>query len=933
MDQLRRISAILLTALLVLSGCTSSNLKDERDQLRADNERLRAAPAADPQTERKLEEAEAALAELRGLLADAQGSLEPGTPTEQREGARMAVASARDNLVEVRRTLEMQPDSAAKTAADEALAAVGTALTAVDEALRDTAPAMSAGLLSFANMHTTLDRAQAAVDDALAKLKQALAADPGDTVASLLTQARVTLSTAQLSLIPLLREELAESEGERDAAQAAREAAEGARQAAEGERDAAQAAREAAEGARQAAEGERDAAQAAREAAEDLASRRTLTLPAGLSAADAGGPAEFTVEAGGRTFRARVEFRCPAGGDACRVRVYDNGEIGYWGGLPTVWPNPPRSALWADLEPGVWRASVLGEVSVRRVPRLNQEPIGMAKPQTVANPDPLAVATEGVAWAAGKTITRPTGELPLRVLTRRGTTDVQGRHNTGRFGEERWRETDANLESSIELREDGGVVLKVRGEPGEGLNYNDMKIDPNLLNVAGPDGKYGEIVPGQRDAIAGDVMSLHNAFDLGFSPEESIRLIAANTQLTKEQADRIRDYRLDNCNQRSQPRAEAGFCYDANMADLEITFGKSSGDPARGPVAYWSARVPFENPDEVIDSDYALLYYERNTETAGRTRTYHDYGRYDLYLSRYAGPDPGTDADTAADDTHRYLRYAAYGLFHFFDNRVQWPHTERVQAFHFGFDAFRDAEGARTADLPRAIQATFKGRTMGWDLRGTSDFNRQYYRNPGARPSAFSEFTSFRGFIGPMVRIRGDVHLHACIGGSGAGACPGGDPVNHVDRITGATATMPLPTAANTINGVLNNFEFFHPETEHWWKMHGQDLSFVRLVGEGIEGSHPFHAPIAADGSFRGVAIGSPRSRWVPPDPSANDDPDYYEFGEYSGMLYGPRNDPEVAGWWNLSIDYREIPVDQQHNLTVSVGLIGSFGARCTEGC
>ena len=72
------------------------------------------------------------------------------------------------------------------------------------------------GLVVLATMHTTLDRAQTALDDAQAKLGEALDANPSGTLRALLAQTQATLVAAQVSLAPLLREELATAE--RDAA-------------------------------------------------------------------------------------------------------------------------------------------------------------------------------------------------------------------------------------------------------------------------------------------------------------------------------------------------------------------------------------------------------------------------------------------------------------------------------------------------------------------------------------------------------------------------------------------------------------------------------------------------------------------------------------------------------------------------------------------
>ena len=198
---------------------------------------------------------------------------------------------------------------------------------------------------------------------------------------------------------------------------------------------------------------------------------------------------------------------------------------------------------------------------------------------------------------------------------------------------------------------------------------------------------------------------------------------------------------------------------------------------------------------------------------------------------------------------------------------------------------------------------------MGWDLRDGAEYNTRYYVDPGAP-----------GLVGPMVRLRGDVTLNACIG---ANACTGDD----------------VPNAANKISGVIENFEFYFPDTDNWLSYNAGDLSRVLLKGERRTDEH---ASIAADGSFRGVAFGEPTERWGHRD----DLNDYEQFGEYSGAFYGPRGpELEAAGWWRVAPDDRPIPdgkpksdgmpagKDERGNITKSLGLVGSFGAKCTEGC
>ena len=202
---------------------------------------LEAAPATDTALLGLLTRAQAALtaaqaslvprvrsdlaqAELRASLVDAQAALKalgPGTTNaEQRAGAIEVLEDVEKNLKTVQDDLQEQPASAARTAVSAALTAVGTAVTRVKAALAPT-PA-SGGTVSFADMHTDLDRAQAALDDAQTKIAAALETD-GLTGAlqTALAQAQAVLSTAQLSLVPELRSELAQAESD-EAAQRAR---------------------------------------------------------------------------------------------------------------------------------------------------------------------------------------------------------------------------------------------------------------------------------------------------------------------------------------------------------------------------------------------------------------------------------------------------------------------------------------------------------------------------------------------------------------------------------------------------------------------------------------------------------------------------------------------------------------------------------------
>ena len=248
-----------------------------------------------------------------------------------------------------------------------------------------------------------------------------------------------------------------------------------------------------------------------------------------------------------------------------------------------------------------------------------------------------------------------------------------------------------------------------------------------------------------------------------------------------------------------------------------------------------------------------------------------DLGTYELWLSPYAGlDDKGTD--TEGDDVHRYLDYAAYGLFMFFDNIAQAPSFLRPQAFAFGYDAFRDADGMRTTDITTSVAATFKGHTM-------------------AREPINDGSTTHIVITGADV-LRGDITLNACIGGSG---CTGSG----------------IPTAANKISGSISNLE----ELRH-------DGAWVPVR----YGTIPMaEGDIAADGSFKG-AVGYPADSNGVINSWEYNSGEPGENGEsrYGGNFYGPRDGLEVAGWWYVQPDRRL----ETNGVASGIGIIGSFGAK-----
>ena len=565
----------------------------------------------------------------------------------------------------------------------------------------------------------------------------------------------------------------------------------------------------------------------------------------------------------------------------------------------------PRISLADALLPREERFVPRGEARILRTPRTDSGEAGWEK---------LDIETDAVAFAEGKKVgvegggLAATDELPLRAVTLRAT----GRHPIRIQGDDGsptgYSNTDGVVTSSLQLSSEG-VTVKFGGE---GVIYYDNQrrfdigADKDSWAGTGPDGKLGD-----RNAATGATMTAAHAADLG--------LASASGALTAAQATTLVGYALDNPSRFGADRkqgdagATAGaamtvahaadlglsepsgnldaaqaallvgyardnpasggcwqqdlsLCGDWNHDDLTIAFGTPSQSPHGDPSYYWKVQVPLSaaqreqrlpnTMDPMVDGD-------------GRPQ---ELGTYELWLSSYGGLDEGADADDAGDDTHRYLEYAAYGLFMVFDNVKATPSFTRPQAFAAGYDAFTDADGMRTTDVATSIAATFKGRTMARELLNNDD--NSFITLSGATP------------------LRGDVTLNACIG---AGACTGAG----------------IPTGANTISGMISNLELLRHD--------GVWIPYRRAAG----GIPMAEGAIAADGSFGGQ-LEYPRTA----DGTLNTwdfDAPVGGFSKYAGNLYGPRTGLEAAGWWHMVRDNRQ--------RADFVSLIGSFGAKCTEGC
>ena len=756
------LATFALGAVLALSACSTKTrtvrvVEVDREAVQAERERADALGNA--------------LDDLRSSLAGAQDALASNSTAE----IRTAVGEAQEDLRQVQRFVAgLSASEDTKMVVYDALTAVGDALTAVDETLGTSTALASGGPVALASMHTTLDRAQAALDNAQAKLKTALAVEglTADLRTSL-TQAQGLLTTAQISLVPPLRQKLQEAEAEAATQRARAEAAETARDALRDEH---------------------------------------VSPPL---------------------------FRSTAG---------------------------PR-----DLG-----ATITITRTARAVPNTDGD-------EWVANPNALAINEDAVPYAAGRTLTSRAGneEFPMRAITFRG--DIRQGSQRGKTG------ADANNDgrypiiqgpgntlgnandhtknaviSSIQFSEDGGLILKAGGS---GIVFNEFQYDIRGTEADGPDG-----IPGDGGATTSTTAT---AYHVAMFRRAGDTPPSVGDTLTQAQADKLTGWAADNCSGVTFP------CWDGNMRDLTIDFGTPSPDPDGESGYHWASKIPSSTDQPKPAAADAMHRWAKpkvdNFVDPERGNGEHR-GEYRVWLSNYAGLDTGA-TDAATDDSHRYLQYAAYGLFTFTDYLTSNVRPGRMQGFHFGYDAFADAAGMRTTDLDNPIEATFKGRASGMVMEPHSD----------------------RTQVERLIRVRGDVTLNACIGASGC-------------------TRSGVPTGANTITGAISNFE---TPAGGGWGPYVPLRDEVRLT----------NGTIAADGSYEGDADveGGSGHLW---------DPGKFG-GNFYGHRGG--SDLETAGWWYLTARgytpdaraltgaaARDDPGRPDFRYS---GAFGSFGAACTEGC
>ena len=804
-----------------------------------------------------LDTARDALKEIQQSLAAAQDALLEDMTAAQRAEARKAVAAARQNLSKVREGLAGQPDGAAKTAAGEALADLATALDSVTAALADGATS------------ATLDGAQTDLNEAQKSLTAALGTEGlSESTRILLQRARATLTTAQVSLIPQLQSGLAAAETPPTAAETALARAQtgltNAQAATAAARTAladAQAALEKAEKKAQtdittiAAAWDGDTTDAQKLTARTAA--RTATTAARTALAQA----EMALVNARKAERTAAAALATAAARALDAATTDAQRTAANAGAATATAAETATLAWAATR-------IAGDAGLERPPAiLNDIPEAPAvsvddrPPFTVrvsltpreaatgctalmecSNPNALVIKTDATPYAAGKTVLSPsaTGDgdwFALRTISMRGDVRHSYEGTTGDSASNRPKVPVVQRATTI----DGTAVT------GSGITaYQRHYQNPMTSSIRfTPDGMVF------RTGGQGTVMSLfkHDVDRSSSRGRDGINQVGAWNVGGS-----------DDCS-----GAYPAWCFDFNRSDAEASFGAPYADPDGEPNYYWASRYGLAGNQPQPDP----------TDSDGRRLAAHGaMGDLRVWVSNYGGHDAGAMADSATDDADRYLSYAAYGLFVYTDYIDEYPRPGFLQGYHFGYDAFRDSANMRTDDVSTSIAATFEGRTMGMILH----------------PRSNSVASETAPHVGHFTRLRGDVTLNACIGGS--------------------TCTGPgIPTQANRISGAIDNLQAL--ENGVW-----QKYAFLRHAAA----AHATHANIAirlveddieADGSYSGEADSWQAGQW--------------NQGEYSGALYGPRDKLETAGWWRLETD----SAYQNRHLVA----FGSFGACQAEHC
>ena len=339
-----------------------------------------------------------------------------------------------------------------------------------------------------------------------------------------------------------------------------------------------------------------------------------------------------------------------------------------------------------------------------------------------------------------------------------------------------------------------------------------------------------------------------------------------------------------------------------NGWDLEITFDEPQTrsvpvdfDDISNPVSswtgnnafYWKAIAPADPSQLDEDGDN----YKANA--FNQPKGYRDLGTYEVWLSNHVGldrkrepapgrtttcPDNSRGTSCPNDDEHRYLKYAAYGLFAYtastetfvarFNGRVG-----RINTLNFGYSAFGTENGQKTEDIGQAITGgKFHGYTLAYEFSGNNNFN----------PNSIE-----------TKLLRGDVTLT-------------------VNILKG-----PVPESLNrsdvvNVEGTINNFQQWNEENKYWtaYDLNNFTVALNRAV-------------ITSSGTFVGTTQATPSTDFNPVPGGVGG---VAGAGNYKGSFYGPRADAkdlEIAGSWTVGTRQGTLGVSADRKT-----ILGSFGAK-----
>ena len=333
--------------------------------------------------------------------------------------------------------------------------------------------------------------------------------------------------------------------------------------------------------------------------------------------------------------------------------------------------------------------------------------------------------------------------------------------------------------------------------------------------------------------------------------------------------------------------------YGQNGWDLEIAFDEpqtrsaGSGDTSwtgNGDF-YWKSLVPADPSQLDTQGDHY------DPRAFGQPDGFKDLGTYEVWLSNHLGvananlePVEGSGVVVCADgsrgtscpddDTHHYLKYAAYGLFVYAPDLGTFRgsgaaegfngHLGRTHTLHFGYAAFGTEEGQKTADIGEAIAGgEFHGHALALEILG--DQNLEILGDP--------ELPEIRDSAPVQTGLlRGDVAL---------------------------IVSIPKESGLGSVEGTISNFQQWSDRNKYW-AAYVDDFTVV-LTRTVISESGTF------GGKLRTMPRGGVFGRGA---------------GNYKGNLYGPRadaNDLEIAGSWVVNIGQRD---DRFKDI------YGSFGAK-----